>query len=253
MQSLAFVMTLLIFMALGAYYGGFNAMLLAGTTGFLLYLLLHFLRSSWTERHSPRKITDIDQEAFAEAAVRLAARVVRSDGAVDELELGYVQVFMRDQFGNEKLSQYWNRFIEELSSVVDLKKLTLNLHRNSTYSTRLQMVHFLNGIAFSNYKIVEAEMECIKAISAQLRVSKQDFEALLHIYKKDISACYKTLGITPSVKDEFVHQALKIKQAQYDPDQMIHLGEGIHRSAIEKANLLQQAYTSILKDRGISL
>ena len=73
---------------------------------------------------------------------------------------------------------------------------------------RLQIVHFLFGIANADGHIASVEIEKIQQIAASLQLRNIDFESVKAMFVKSANA-YKILEITPNATNAEVKKAYR--------------------------------------------
>ncbi|BDS11400.1 TerB family tellurite resistance protein [Aureispira anguillae] len=236
--------------AAGAGLGGY----VGGMIGLVIGAILDKLHKDggelWLNKSAPAKVEDTDPNDFVVGSILLAGAVVKADGEVDDLELSYVRSFLVEQFGTRQMDDYWHILMESINNDFDLKKTTQQIRRTTSYETRLQLIHFLFGIANADYSIDEPEIAAIKVISIHLGVEAGEFDSIKAMFYHAMDAYYKILEISPSARDEEVREAYHYMLKKYHPDKLEHLGEGVKRAATAKFIKVKEAYEGIRKERG---
>ena len=84
-------------------------------------------------------------------------------------------------------------------------------------------------------------------------IQPMDYRSLLSMYRRDADPnwAYTALEITPQATDEEVKRAYRRMAMKYHPDKVSNAGEEVQRSATEKFRIINQAYETIKKARGI--
>jgi DnaJ like chaperone protein len=119
------------------------------------------------------------------------------------------------------------------------------------YSARLQLIHFLFGVALADDKIDSGELNMIAHISGQMGISVSDFESIQAMFIPNTDGDYKILEIERLATDEEVKKAYRRMAMKYHPDKVIHLGEDFQHAAKEKFQRVNQAYENIKKERNL--
>lgn len=235
---------------IGASIGG----LWGGLLGLVLGAILDKLHKDggelWLNKSAPSSVADTDPNDFIVGSILLAGAIVKADGEVDDLELSYVRSFLVEQFGTLQMDDYWHILMESINNDFDLKKTTQQIRRTTSYETRLQLIHFLFGIANADYSIDDEEIAAIKVISIHLGVEAGEFESIKAMFYQAMDAYYKILEISPSARDGDVKEAYHFMLKKYHPDKLEHLGEGVKRAATAKYLKVKEAYDNIKKERG---
>ncbi|MDT0650040.1 TerB family tellurite resistance protein [Autumnicola edwardsiae] len=183
----------------------------------------------------------------------LCALVIKADGQVSQRELDYVRSYFVSSYGKERANATFRTFNDviknrELSSY----RIAQYLAHRTKYPTRLQITHFLFGIAQADGTVSEAETRIIQEIAGYLRISKMDFESIKAMFfKKTAESAYKILEIDKSATDAEVKKAFRTMAKKYHPDKLGHMDEAYRKGAEEKFRKVQEAYEQIQKERGM--
>jgi len=188
---------------------------------------------------------------FSMSLLVLSAAVMKADGVVKKSELEYVRRFFNTNFGDEKSKQLMLVLRELLKKDINVQDVSLQIGRYMDYSSRLQLLHYLFGIALSDGQIDTSEINIINSISGFLRISSADYHSVKAMFVKDTDSAYKILEIDPLATDDEVKKAYKKMALKYHPDKVSHLGEDVRKAAEEKFQKLNAAYNEIKKQRGI--
>lgn len=193
---------------------------------------------------------NVNANDFTVSTIVLASAVVKADGRTDDFEMSYIRTFLADQFGIEFVAEYILLMEHLLEQDFDERKVARQVRQNTSYEERLQMLHFLFGIASADFKVDPQELKIIERISVNMGLSQADFESIKAMFYDEMDAHYKILEVKPSSSDSDIKAAYREMVKKYHPDRMAHLGEGIQNSAKAKFDKVQKAYESIKRDRG---
>jgi DnaJ like chaperone protein len=188
---------------------------------------------------------------FSMSLLVLSAAVMKADGVVKKAELEYVRRFFNTNFGTDKAKQHMLVLRELLKKDINIQDVSHQISRYMDYSSRLQLLHYLFGIALSDGHVDSKEIEVIQSISGYLRLSNADYSSVKAMFVKDTDSAYKILEIEPNATNEEVKKAYKKMAVKYHPDKVSHLGEDVRKAAEEKFQNLNAAYNEIKKQRGI--
>lgn len=189
---------------------------------------------------------------FGISLLVLSAAVMKADSSLKKSELEYVKAFFKHQFGQEKAAQYILVFKELLKQDINLPEVCQQIRFQMDHSSRLQLLHYLFGLAQSDNSVCEAEIVILKRIAQYLGISAVDFESIKAMFVKDTESAYKILEISPDTSIEEIKKAYKKMAVKYHPDKVSHLGEDVQRQAKEKFQQLNAAYEEIKKERGFN-
>lgn len=189
---------------------------------------------------------------FATMLIALSAAIMKADGKVLKVELDYVKSFFSQQFGPQFTVdhlQQLKQFIE--GREIPLQKICDDIKYRTQVEVRIQLVHYLFGIAKADGHVAEVEITVLKQIAALLAVPQSDFESLKNMFYRDVNSDYKVLAIEPSATEEEIKKAYRQMAIRYHPDKVAQMGEEYQKGANEKFQQIQQAYENIKKQRGI--
>jgi len=188
---------------------------------------------------------------FSVSLLILSAAVMRADGKVMKSELDYVRKFFIHNFGSETANQRIQMLQEILKQDFNLQEVCVQIGQHMEYPARLQLLHYLYGIAAADGHSNPKEVEMVGAVATYLGIDRKDYESIRAMFVKEIDSAYKVLEITPDATDDEVKTAYRNMAVKYHPDKVEHLGPEIRKSAEEKFQHLQAAYDEIKKRRGM--
>ena len=196
-----------------------------------------------------------NQKAFEICLLILSSVVIKSDGKVLKSELNYVKKFFTNTFGSKKSNEYFRMFNnlnkQDLNS--KLRQVCLQLNGNINHSSRLEIIHFLFGVAAADNEIHPKEIETIKRIATYMNINSYDFESIKSMLIENGSTnsenWYKILGLTRDASDAEVKKAYRKMAVKYHPDKLIGVSEDIKNLAEEKFLAVKEAYEQIIKSR----
>lgn len=120
------------------------------------------------------------------------------------------------------------------------------------YSQRVQLLHYLAGIAAADADFSEQERRVLEAIAGSIGISRADMESVLAMFRKDIDSAYKVLEVSPSATDAEIKSAYRRMAMKNHPDKVATLGPDVQKAAEEKFRQVQEAYETIKRERGIA-
>lgn len=182
----------------------------------------------------------------------LAAIVIKADGKVDERELRFVRNYFIANYGEAYASSIFTKFNTEVKKEQqNLNELTRLFVQGVRYETRLQILHFLFGIANADGHIAELEVQKIRQIANALQLRVMDFESIKAMFVKAADNAYKILEISPNATDAEVKKAYRNMAKKYHPDKLQTDDAALKKGAQEKFQQVQSAYEAIQKERGL--
>jgi|SRR6185436_15260756 len=189
---------------------------------------------------------------FGSALLILCGALMKADNQVKKSELEYVKTFFTRQFGVEYTRERMLFFREILKQDYSVTEVCHQVKNNLDYSSRLELIHLLFGLARADGDLHAAEISFIEHVSGLLDIKLPDFVSIKAMFVKDKQAAYKILEIDPTVSDEEVKKAYRRMAVKYHPDKVHHLGPDFRKDAEEKFKKINEAYDTIKKERGIN-
>ncbi len=224
---------------------------IGGILGFVLGSVLDSEKVQNINNNS-RNIGQTTTGGYVMSLLVLIAAVMKADGKVLKSELDYVKDFLVRTFGPDSAQEAIKMLRDLLKQNIPETDVCLQIRKNMDYSSRLQMLHFLFGIAQADGKVDAQEQQLLSHIAINLGISNKDFESIKSMFVADTNSAYKILEIDPSVSDEDVKKAYRKMAMKYHPDKVSYLGEDIQNAAKEKFQKVNEAYETIKKERNIA-
>ena len=181
----------------------------------------------------------------------LSAAVMKADGNVKRSELDYVKRFFLQNFGQIRAENYIKMLREILEKEYNLYEVSQQVGRYMDYSSRLQLLHYLFGIADADGRVTQEELAVINTISDYMGITNSDFQSVKAMFIKETDSAYKILGIESSATDEEVKRAYREMAKKNHPDLVSSLGDEVRQAAEKKFQEINAAYESIKKQRGL--
>ena len=181
----------------------------------------------------------------------LTASIMKADGSVKKSELEYVKKFYVSNFGVDGAKHYIKLLGEIIKKDFDALEVSRQIGRFMDYSARLQLMHYLFGIALADGKVDNSEVALIEQIAMAMGLGAADFQSIKAMFVKNTESAYKILGISSSATDEEVKIAYREMAKKYHPDKVSHLGEEVKKAAEDKFQKVNEAYEAIKKERGM--
>jgi DnaJ like chaperone protein len=191
------------------------------------------------------------QSGYIMSLLVLVAAVMKADGKVLKSELDYTKEFFVRSFGSSAAGEAIKILRDLLNQNIPVTEVCQQIRKNMDHPSRLQLVHFLFGIADADGHVHESEHQLIKHIAHQMGISQKDYESLESMFIANTDAAYKILEIEPSATDDELKKAYRKMAVKYHPDKVHYLGEEVQKAAHEKFQKVNEAWEIIKKQRGI--
>jgi DnaJ like chaperone protein len=196
-----------------------------------------------------RERKDSESGDFIFSTMILATAILRAKSQNKELESAYIINFLREQYGENKATEYLKILKKTMKQEWDIRKITQQLRSKNNYETRLQLLFFLFGIANADISIEDKEMALLKIIGIHLGIQPEDFEAISSNFLTELDKSYKTLKINRDANEQQIKDAYRLLVNKYHPDKIID-SYGLSSFALEKFQKVQLAYDRIRTEKG---
>lgn len=265
------------------WIGGVLGWTLGGPIGGLMGFVFGEFVDSITKGEKDSKSGDYKQQYkkyrhhttssdFENSLLILSAAVMKADGVSLKSELTYINSFYIENYGEDKAKHYMAALQKLLDNEFDLRRVCEQIRYFMEHSLRLQILHYLFGIAKSDGYIHPEEIAVIFDISRYLGIHRRDFEsvkAMFYAYSSNsrsdrthksyskrpssssLQNPYVILEIPKTATDQEVKKAYRSLARKYHPDKVAHMGDKYVEKAKEKFIIVDEAYDSIKRQRGM--
>lgn len=206
------------------------------------------VHASGTKGYTPGE----QRNSFLVSLLVLSSAVIKADGRVHPAEMERVRSFIRSNFGEGAVAQAMSMLEEFNRQQVNIYSVGPQIAANMNYSQRVQLLHYLAGIAAADADFSEQERRVLEAIAGSIGISRADMESVLAMFRKDIDSAYKVLEVSPSATDAEIKSAYRRMAMKNHPDKVATLGPDVQKAAEEKFRQVQEAYETIKRERGIA-
>lgn len=184
---------------------------------------------------------------FAVSLLVLSAAVMRADQRILKSELNYVKQFLVHQFGEAKAKELLRVLKDLLQRDIPMGPVCRQIAAHMSHPQRLQLIHFLLGIANADGELHDREWAIVTEIAHHLRISQKDLDSLEAMYDRDEERWYRILEIEPGASKEEVKAAYRRMAKKYHPDRLGDVGEDVKKAAVEKFHQVKEAYDKLNK------
>ncbi|BAV94422.1 TerB family tellurite resistance protein [Ichthyobacterium seriolicida] len=181
----------------------------------------------------------------------LSAIVIKADGKVSESELSFVRRYFTKVYGESRTEENFKIFkATVINNDISLPQICAQINQYMSHAERLQLIHFLFGVANADGNVVTAEIDKIATIANYLNISKGDFYSIKSTYYNDIESMYKILEVDKNSTNDDIKRAYRKMAKKYHPDRIQHLGEQHVNIGKQKFQKVSEAYDKIKAERG---
>lgn len=186
--------------------------------------------------------------------VVLTAAVMKADGMATQRELGHARSFFNRQFGPQHAAELLRLLRDTLGRTIPLRDVCEQMRAHLAHAERLQLLHFLIGLAHADGTLDRAEKQVIQDIAFHLGISEKDLHSLHAMFgvRVTVSSAYAVLEVDAKASDDELKKAYRRMVVKHHPDKVAHLGEQFQKDAAEKFKKVQEAWEMVKKERGIA-
>lgn len=187
---------------------------------------------------------------FEVSLLILASVVIKADGVQDQRELDFVRLKFVELYGKERANQAFRLFKNISNQNVSTRDVCHQIQQMMDHASRLQLLHFLFGIAKADQMVTDDEEAEINRIANYLGISSRDYTSIKAMFYNSSNNAYKILEIDKTATTDQIKKAYRNMAKKYHPDRVEHLGEEHKKGAEEKFKQVQKAYEFLQEERG---
>ncbi|MCF7566909.1 TerB family tellurite resistance protein [Sabulilitoribacter arenilitoris] len=206
-------------------------------------------RRRTTYRTRQRQRPQTQSGDFEVSLLVLASVVIKADGKQDQSELDFVRQQFVNMYGKERANHAFKLFKNISKQNISVRPVCLQIRQMMDHPSRLQLMHFLFGIAKADGTVTSDEERQIYTIAGYLGISSRDYDSIKAMFYNSIDNAYKILETDKSATNDEIKKAYRKMAKKYHPDKVIHLGKEHQKGAEEKFRQVQKAYEQLQKER----
>ena len=192
----------------------------------------------------------IKPETFQLNLLALSALIIKADGKIEQKELDFVRSFFIGQYGKERADSIFRTFNTQIKKETQhLDQLTRIFVLQTAYETRLQILHFLFGIANADGNISDIELQKLSQVARGMRLRLPDFESIKAMFVKNTDNAYKILEVDSNASLDEIKKAYRKMAKKYHPDKLRGQDPAMIKGAEEKFREVQKAYETLMRQK----
>ena len=216
--------------------------------GFMIGGFFEFLSKNSIQIRTSSAV--IRPEIFQLNLLALSALIIKADGKIQKKELDFVRSFFIGQYGKERADSIFKAFNTHIKKETQhLDQLTQVFVQQTAYETRLQILHFLFGIANADGNISDVELQKLSQVASGMRLRLPDFESIKAMFIKDTDNAYKILEIDTNASQDQIKSAYRRMAKKYHPDKLRGQDPAMIKGAEEKFREVQKAYETLMRQK----
>lgn len=206
-----------------------------------------YRRTYRTGGYSPTE----QRNSFMVSLLVLSSAVIKADGKTEQSELEYVKSFIRQNFGESAVYDAMRMLSEFGQKDINIYSVGAQIATCMNYSQRLQLFHYLVGIANADGDFCKQEKDVLESIATAIHLNSADTASVISMYYRDKASAYTVLEVSPTATNDEIKSAYRRMAMKYHPDKVATLGPDVQKAAEEKFRKIQEAYETIKSERGI--
>lgn len=238
---------------LGKWIGGGLGWAFGGPIG----ALLGFFLGSFFDAATSIKTVSINSGQhtqrgdFILTVLVLSAAVMKADKVVKKSELDFVKKFLLTNFGEEQTRESLLILKDLLNKDIPLDDVCRQVKYNMNNALKLQVIHYLYGIAASDGLIHKDEIDIIGQISLKIGLSDREHNSVKSMFIEETNSAYEILGVSRTATNDEIKKSYRSMAIKHHPDKVANMGEDIENAAKKKFQTINDAYNKIKAERGI--
>lgn len=181
----------------------------------------------------------------------LSAAVMKADSRIKKSELNFVKNFLLVNFGKEDTIKALKTLKDLLNKDINIDEVCNEIRISMPGASKLQLIHYLYGIAKSDGHLDQREINIIETISRKIGLTQSEYNSVKYMFVENNDSAYEILGVPKSATNDEIKKAYRQMAVKYHPDKVSHLGEDVQNAAKQKFQKLNDAYNKIKKERNI--
>ena len=197
------------------------------------------------------KVQKISSKDFEINLLALASLVIKADGKVTQNELDFVRRYFVSAYGKNRANEVFKIFNQSVKNKgISVSKISRLFNLALNYESRLQVIHFLFGIAKADGNISELEIKKLLEFSNLFKLSYADFLSIKAMFIQETDNAYKILELNKTATNDQIKKSYRELAKKHHPDKVQHLGDAYVKAAQDKFQQIQKAYQNIKNERG---
>jgi DnaJ like chaperone protein len=197
------------------------------------------------------KVQKISSKDFEINLLALASLVIKADGKVTQNELDFVRRYFVSAYGKNRANEIFKIFNQNVKNKgISVSKISRLFNRALNYESKLQVIHFLFGIAKADGNISQIEIKKLLEFSNLFKLSYADFLSIKAMFIQETDNAYKILELDKTATNDQIKKSYRELAKKHHPDKVQHLGDAYVKAAQDKFQQIQKAYQNIKNERG---
>ena len=153
-------------------------------------------RGSQRQRATRQQRPRTQSGDFEVSLLILASIIIKADGVQDQRELDYVRQQFVNMYGKDRANKAFALFKQiGRQKNISMRQVCLQIRQMMDHPSRLQLLHFLFGVAKADGVTTEDEVRQIYTMAGYLGISNRDFESIKAMFYNSQDNAYKILEI----------------------------------------------------------
>ena len=156
------------------------------------------------------KVHKISSKDFEINLLALASLVIKADGKVTQNELDFVRRYFISAYGKNRANEVFKIFNQNVKNKgISVSKISRLFNLALNYESRLQVIHFLFGIAKADGNISELEIKKLLEFSNLFKLSYADFLSIKAMFIQETDNAYKILELDKTATNDQIKKSYR--------------------------------------------
>ena len=238
---------------MGWLLGAGVGFMMGGPLGAVIGGALQHVLSSGARQQTLRRVgTHQTEQLFITHLVAILTKISMADGSMSDSERKMIHSFFSRglHFKGTEL-KFIDAMIDETARLnPDLYKICKEFDQCTGKEQRLLLLDLIYQVVLTDHVVTKEEQQAIQQVVTTLGIGKDEHDQIKsrHALAKKHDH-YSTLGLTTSASDSEIKKTYRQLASEYHPDKVSHLGPELIAFANKKFKEINQAYTTIRKER----
>lgn len=197
----------------------------------------------------------LEHNDFIDIFVACAAKLIKSDSKIEQVEIQTVRNFFSMYFGYDQNGLIWVETLlkQHIKKDSELDEIISRINQKWSYEQKLFVVDFLYQLALSDFELHAKEKGLLDELATKIGLEQNDYQNIYLRYVRSVSLdaqhkYYAVLGVNKDASQDEIKSAYRNLAKQFHPDVVAYLGDDIKKASEKKMQEITEAYEVLKKD-----
>lgn len=195
---------------------------------------------------------------FEIALLRICSMLIKSSGAVEQVEVNTVKRFFKSTYGAKRTNKIFKQVKLSPLKYYNLNQLVSVIKEKTMPTKFYSIMQLLYQVAASDGNISKGEEELILMVGIEFNFSRERINAIKSQfvkvknkskkYSQETIQSLSILGLKVGATKKEIKSAYRVLAKEFHPDKLTGMNQSIQDLAKEKFQLIQKAYEYLDKN-----